>query len=111
MQTMDIYNLLEDCSAMRDVRVPPMCSVCVHVHMCVCTCGCVPMLSQLCHSEGVVLLAVAGLMKDDQTLRDHKVSEGCKMMVVGSTLTDVMAVMPPPSTAEKESRHVEGEWK
>ena len=55
------------------------------------------------------MLVGAGLMKDDQTLRDHKVGEGCKMMVVGSTLTDVMAVMPPPSTAEKESKHTEGE--
>lgn len=55
------------------------------------------------------MLVVTGLMKDDQTLRDHKVGEGCKMMVVGSTLTDVMAVMPPPSTAEKESKHTEGE--
>ena len=86
------------------------CAVCV----CTCTCGCVHVGVYLCCLSCVilkVLLAVAGLMKDDQTLRDHKVSEGCKMMVVGSTLTDVMAVMPPPSTAEKESRHVEGEWK
>ena len=31
------------------------------------------------------------------------------MMVVGSTLTDVMAVMPPPTTAEKDTKHTEGE--
>ena len=31
-------------------------------------------------------------MKDDATLRENKVTNGAKIMVVGSTVTDVLAV-------------------
>ena len=41
------------------------------------------------------------MMKDELTLRKHKVVEGCKMMVVGSTLNDVMTVMPPSTSLEE----------
>ena len=42
------------------------------------------------------------MMKDEQTLREQKVTEGCKMMVVGSTLNDVMTVMPPSASVDRE---------
>ena len=34
-------------------------------------------------------------MKDDKSLRELKVTPGAKMMVVGSTIDDVMTVQPP----------------
>ncbi|XP_013393902.1 ubiquitin domain-containing protein UBFD1 [Lingula anatina] len=44
-----------------------------------------------------------GLVKDDQTLRDLKVTKGAKFMVVGSKLQDVMAVnAPDPKEIQKE---------
>ncbi|XP_002732133.2 ubiquitin domain-containing protein UBFD1-like, partial [Saccoglossus kowalevskii] len=45
-----------------------------------------------------------GLMKDDKTLRDSKVIKGAKVMVVGSTLTDVIAVNTPAAEAAKEEK-------
>ena len=36
-----------------------------------------------------------GRMKDDATLRENKVTNGSKIMVVGSTVTDVLAVNEP----------------
>ncbi|XP_070580422.1 ubiquitin domain-containing protein UBFD1-like [Ptychodera flava] len=45
-----------------------------------------------------------GLMKDDKTLRELKVTKGAKMMVVGSTLNDVIAVNTPSTEAGKEEQ-------
>ena len=42
------------------------------------------------------------MMKDELTLREQKVVEGCKMMVVGSTLNDVMTVMPPLAGTDRD---------
>ena len=40
-------------------------------------------------------LMYKGLLKDDKTLREAKISNGIKMMVVGSTLDDVLTIQPP----------------
>ena len=44
----------------------------------------------------------AGLAKDESTLQELKVTKGAKIMVVGSTLTDVLAVNTPASTSFKD---------
>ena len=54
-----------------------------------------------------------GLVKDgSKTLRELNVTNGVKMMVVGSTINDVMKVTPPPPGALKEEKTVSGrvEW-
>ena len=50
-------------------------------------------------------LMFKGLMKDDKTLRELKVANGAKLMLVGSTITAVMEVTKPVTklTAEKEA--------
>ena len=46
-----------------------------------------------------------GLVKDgSKTLRDLHVTKGAKMMVVGSTINDVLKVTPPPPSALKEEK-------
>lgn len=40
-------------------------------------------------------LMYKGLLKDDKTLREAKISNGTKMMVVGSTVDDVLTIQPP----------------
>ena len=47
-----------------------------------------------------------GLVKDEKTLRELKVSTGAKMMVVGSTIDDVMTVQPPSA---KELKQIQSE--
>ena len=48
-------------------------------------------------------LMFKGLMKDDKTLRELKVNNGAKLMLVGSTITDVLEVTKPvPKTAAQE---------
>ena len=56
--------------------------------MCVCVCVCV----------------CAGLVKDDKTLRELKVTAGAKMMLVGSTINDVITVQPPSADEVKKLR-------
>lgn len=47
----------------------------------------------------------SGLVKDGgKTLRELNVSNGVKMMVVGSTINDVMKVTPPPPGALKDDK-------
>lgn len=47
----------------------------------------------------------SGLVKDGgKTLRELNVSNGVKMMVVGSTINDVMKVTPPPPGALKDEK-------
>ena len=41
-------------------------------------------------------------MKDDVTLREHGVIKGSKIMVIGSTVTDVMSVSAPDAKTMKE---------
>lgn len=48
-----------------------------------------------------------GRMKDDATLRDNKVTKGSKIMVVGSTVTDVLAVNEPVNKVVKGNEKVD----
>ena len=45
----------------------------------------------------------SGLAKDHQTLRELKVTKGAKIMVVGSTLNDVLSVTAPTEQEMKEA--------
>ena len=51
-------------------------------------------------------LMYKGLLKDEKTLTEAKVSNGIKMMVVGSTVDDVLTIQPP-STKELKTKKVE----
>ena len=42
-------------------------------------------------------------MNDDGTLRDNKVTNGSKIMVVGSTINDVLAVAEPALKTQKQN--------
>ena len=54
-------------------------------------------------------LVSIGLVKDgSKTLRELNVTNGVKMMVVGSTINDVMKVTPPPPGALKEEKTTSG---
>ena len=50
-----------------------------------------------------------GLVKDDKTLRELNVTPGAKMMVVGSTLGDVITVQAPSPEELKEEPQAEGQ--
>lgn len=43
-----------------------------------------------------------GLLPEDKTLREIKVTNGAKIMVVGSTINDVLAVNTPKEAAQQE---------
>lgn len=43
-----------------------------------------------------------GLLPEDKTLREIKVTNGAKVMVVGSTINDVLAVTTPKETVQQE---------
>ena len=45
----------------------------------------------------------AGILKDESTLREAKVSSGTRIMLIGSTLRDVMSIQSPSASALKES--------
>ena len=47
-----------------------------------------------------------GMLKDDSTLRDIKLTKGAKMMVVGSTIKDVLTVAPPDPESTKPAAAV-----
>ncbi|XP_072168131.1 ubiquitin domain-containing protein UBFD1-like [Diadema setosum] len=52
-------------------------------------------------------LMFKGLMKDEKTLRELKVTNGAKLMLIGSTLNDVLEVTKPVvagASAEKEEK-------
>jgi hypothetical protein len=57
-----------------------------------------------------VVQSSTGLVKDDtKTLSDLKVTNNAKMMVIGSTVKDIMAVnIPPSAKALKEESTVTG---
>lgn len=40
-------------------------------------------------------LMYKGLLKDERTLREARVVNGIKMMVMGSTVDDVLTIQPP----------------
>ena len=42
---------------------------------------------------------LTGLVKDECSLRDLNVTSGAKMMVVGSTIDDVITVQAPPTSS------------
>jgi len=46
------------------------------------------------------LFFLLGLAKDDSTLRDLKVTKSAKIMVVGSTMNDVLQVTNTPTQKE-----------
>jgi len=48
-----------------------------------------------------------GRMNDDATLRDNKVTNGSKIMVVGSTINDVLAVTEPAVKTQKQNDKVD----
>ena len=48
------------------------------------------------------LLLPPGRMPDEATLRDQKVTQDSKIMLVGSTVTDVMSVTAPDPKVLKE---------
>lgn len=43
-----------------------------------------------------------GLLPEDKTLREIKVTNGAKIMVVGSTINDVLAVNSPKEAIQQE---------
>ncbi|AWP19163.1 putative ubiquitin domain-containing protein UBFD1 isoform 2, partial [Scophthalmus maximus] len=43
-----------------------------------------------------------GLLPEDKTLREIKITNGAKIMVVGSTINDVLAVNTPKETIQQE---------
>lgn len=43
-----------------------------------------------------------GLLPEDKTLREIKVTNGAKIMVVGSTINDVLAVNTPKEVVQQE---------
>lgn len=45
---------------------------------------------------------LTGLAKDECTLKDLKVTKGAKVMVVGSTLNDVLSISKPTGKEAKE---------
>ena len=55
------------------------------------------------------IIFASGLVKDDKTLRELHVTSGTKMMVVGSTLGDVITVQPPSPGELKDEPKAEGE--
>lgn len=57
----------------------------------------------------MVPLICIGLVKDDKTLRELNVMPGAKMMVVGSTLGDVITVQAPSPEELKEEPKAEGQ--
>ena len=53
-------------------------------------------------SFSIVHLYIAGKLNDTSTLRESKFTKGAKVMLIGSTVTDVMAVAAPDMKALKE---------
>ncbi len=53
-------------------------------------------------------LMFKGMMKDDKTLRELKVANNAKLMLVGSTITDVLEVTKPVPKAQLE-KEAQGE--
>jgi hypothetical protein len=52
-----------------------------------------------------------GLLKDgSKVLRDLNITNGCKMMVVGSTINDVLKVTPPAPSQLKEEKGATGRY-
>ena len=49
-------------------------------------------------------LMYKGLLKDERTLREARVSNGVKMMVVGSTVDDVLTIQPPDPREIKSTK-------
>lgn len=43
-----------------------------------------------------------GLLPEDKTLREIKITNGAKIMVVGSTINDVLAVNTPKEVIQQE---------
>ena len=45
-----------------------------------------------------------GILKDELTLKEAKVTGGIKMMIIGSTINDVIAVQAPDPSEMKQSQ-------
>lgn len=57
---------------------------------------------------GYYVSAVGAVKDDSKTLRDLRVANGAKMMVVGSTVTDVMTVTAPMPGDLKQTEEASG---
>lgn len=54
-------------------------------------------------------MSTVGAVKDDsKTLRDIRVMNGAKMMIVGSTVTDVMTLAAPLPASDKQKEEESG---
>lgn len=61
-------------------------------------------INTLCGIPAAMMkLMYKGMLKDDSTLRDIKLTKGAKMMVIGSTIQDVLTVAPPDPDSTKPS--------
>lgn len=49
-----------------------------------------------------------GLMKDEQTLREAKVVANCKVILIGSTLDDIIAAENKPSKDQLKAEEEKG---
>jgi len=50
-----------------------------------------------------VVVGIEGRMNDDASLRENKVTNGSKIMVVGSTINDVLTVTEPALNSHKQN--------
>ena len=60
-----------------------------------------------CNRSAELLCNFPGRMKDEATLRDQKVTGGSKIMLIGSTVSDVMSVTAPDPKVLKEEEKKE----
>ena len=52
------------------------------------------------HKQNIIIV---GNLKDVSTLKEAKIVPGIKIMIIGSTITDVIAVSPPDPAELKQS--------
>ena len=79
--------------------------------MCVCSCPDIYVQDMIIYFAGVPAsmqkIMFKGKMRDDATLREHEVKKNAKIMLVGSTVNDVMSVSAPDMKALKEEEKKE----
>ncbi len=58
----------------------------------------------------IFLVFISGILKDDQTLTEAKISPGIKIMVVGTTLEGLLSIsQPKPSELTKSATEEAGQ--
>ena len=55
-------------------------------------------------------LMYKGLLKNESTLQEAKITNGIKMMVVGSTVNDVLTIQPPNPKVLREKKPEQTGW-